>query len=97
MKKIVWTQSAARDLRRIFDYIAADSEVCARAMIDEIFESIERLPFFPKSGRVVPEVRNEHIREIIIGSYRLIYDIKNEAIRILVVIHGAKILKTRRL
>ena len=43
-------------------------------------------------GRIVPEWDMETIRERIIYSYRLIYRITDHDIRILGIIHGARIL-----
>ncbi len=41
------------------------------------------------SGRIVPEFETEQIREVIEGSYRIIYYIKPEQIDVLAVIHGS--------
>ena len=90
MIKIVWTETAINDLDHIYQYIALDSEVYARALVDELFSSVDRLELFPKSGRIVPEIGKPQVREILIGNYRLIYDIKNSSIQILTVVHGAR-------
>jgi toxin ParE1/3/4 len=39
-------------------------------------------------GRIVPEVEDPNIRELIIYSYRLIYEISQKRIEILTIIHG---------
>ncbi len=62
----------------------------ADAVVIEIFDAVDRLARFPRSGRVVPEMDDENIREVIVGSYRVIYDVNEEAVRILSVIHGAQ-------
>ena len=50
------------------------------------------------TGRVVPEIGNENIREIIQGNYRIIYNINNsERIAIITVHHGARLLKTEKI
>lgn len=41
------------------------------------------------SGRIVPEYEIDKIREVIEGSYRIIYHIKFDQIDVLAVIHGA--------
>ena len=88
--KIVWSEPAVADLDAIRYYIARDSEVYADALILEIFESTDRLDRFPKSGRVVPELNDLTTREIIVGSYRVMYDIAGDVVRILGVLHGAR-------
>ena len=39
-------------------------------------------------GRIVPEIEDPNIRELIIYSYRLIYEISPNRIEILAIIHG---------
>ncbi len=48
---------------------------------------LENMPYL---GRIVPEIGNEQIREIIYRSYRIVYRIKAEKIEILGVFHGAR-------
>ncbi len=91
MTRIVWTEPAIVDLNSIHDYIARDAEVYADATVLELFEAVDRLLNFPHSGRVVLEVDDEDTREIIVGNYRVIYDISGEAVRILSVLHGARL------
>ncbi|MDJ0618063.1 MAG: type II toxin-antitoxin system RelE/ParE family toxin [Calothrix sp. MO_192.B10] len=45
---------------------------------------------FPFSGRTVPEFETERIREVIEGSYRIIYYIQLEQVDIIAVIHGSQ-------
>jgi plasmid stabilization system protein ParE len=42
----------------------------------------------PRMGRIVPEIEDPNIRELIIYSYRLIYKISPKRIEILAIIHG---------
>lgn len=88
--KIVWTEPAIADLDAIRTYIALDSEDYANAVLLEIFASTDRLEQFPQSGRVVPELNDHGTREIIVGNYRVIYDLSGESVRILSVLHGAR-------
>jgi plasmid stabilization system protein ParE len=65
MVEIVLSESAWIDLDSITDYIAFDSPRYAQEFSDRIFERIEFLKSFPNSGRIVPEYRNELLRELI--------------------------------
>jgi len=87
---VVWTDPAVSDLVSIHEYIARDAIVYADAMVQEVFDAVDRLESFPLSGRVVPELTDESTREVIVGSYRVIYDVSEETIRILSVLHGAR-------
>ena len=45
----------------------------------------------PYSGRVVPELENNTIRELLYKNYRIVYRVLNETdIEILAVVHGAR-------
>jgi toxin ParE1/3/4 len=44
----------------------------------ELVSEVDRLQEFPTSGRIVPEYRNEIIREIIFRAYRIVYRIHYE-------------------
>lgn len=48
----------------------------------------------PESGRVVPELNDPHVRERFIYSYRLIYEIKDNDIFVMGVIHGKRLLES---
>ncbi|MEK6713239.1 MAG: type II toxin-antitoxin system RelE/ParE family toxin [Nitrospirota bacterium] len=97
MTKIVWTDPAVQDLASIHSYITRDSNVYADALLLEIFHFVEKLEQFPRSGRVVPELNDGNTREIIVGNYRVIYDIAHLRVRILAVLHGARLFQNPKL
>jgi toxin ParE1/3/4 len=41
-------------------------------------------------GRVVPELDEPTVRELVVGSYRLIYEFGEETVHILALIHAAR-------
>jgi plasmid stabilization system protein ParE len=93
MAEVRWTPQAVDNLESIADFIAKDSSHYARLFIMDILVSVDRLYHFPKSGRVVPELKNPAIREIILGNYRIVYRLKSQTVEILTVYHGAKLLQ----
>jgi len=48
------------------------------------------LNLFPEIGRIVPEIGDPKIRELIIYSYRLIYEIYPDKLAILALVHGKR-------
>ena len=90
MSKLVWTAPAVSDLEAIYDFIANDSEYYASSFIEELIQQPEKLLEFPKIGRIVPEYNRMDIRELIFQSYRIIYQITDDRITILTVIHGKR-------
>ncbi|MEA1911824.1 MAG: type II toxin-antitoxin system RelE/ParE family toxin [Spirochaetota bacterium] len=83
-----WSLPAKKDLKNIHDFIAYDSKVYAKKVSQEFIEKSEKLEEFPKMGRMVPELSDLNIRELIIYSYRLIYEIRPNNIEVLTIIHG---------
>ncbi len=88
--KVVWTATAQDHLDSIYAYIAHDSSIYALRMVDRITRRSQQIVDAPLSGRMVPEYQQEQIRELIEGSYRIIYFIRSEQIEVLAVIHGAR-------
>lgn len=68
MAEVRWTAQAADDLEAIADFIAADSPQYARLFAMDVLAAVGRLADFPNSGRVVPEIKDSAIREILFGS-----------------------------
>lgn len=48
----------------------------------------------PKIGKVVPEIGEEHVRELSLYSYRILYEIHGSDINILTVIHKRRDVNT---
>lgn len=90
MAKIVWTEPALKGLHRIIEHIAEDSPVYAERFGLRVVEAPRRLEQFPYSGRIVPEFNDEDIRELIYGSYRIIYLIRKDVCYITAIIHGSR-------
>ena len=90
--KIVWSPLALKRTQEIADYIAQDKPVAAREWVEKLFKKAHKLAKLPKSGRVVPEINQAFIREIIWQNYRIIYKIDSKQIAILTVRHQKQIL-----
>ena len=84
---VKWTPRGMKRLRDRQDWIARES--CSReiaaAWADRIIsEADSQLPMFPHSGRTVPEINRNDIREIIVGkTTRVIYKVRRASCYIL--------------
>lgn len=87
----VWTRRAIEDILSIQQFIAKDSSHYAQLVSQRLIAAVERLPAFPQSGRIVPEVNDPAIREVIQGSYRIVYRLIQDKIHILTVHHAARL------
>ena len=93
MVKVIWTESAIADLNDIGEYIAKDSIRYAELTVTNLFDSTDILETHPKAGKKVPEVNDESFRELIRGSYRIIYNVVDELrIEILTVHRSSRLL-----
>jgi addiction module RelE/StbE family toxin len=93
MVKIIWTELALEDLKNIYDFIAKDSKVYANRIIEKIISRVDQLEQFPKSGRIVPEIDKKNIRELIEGSYRIIYKTTVQNVFVVRIHHAARAMK----
>ncbi len=90
MVKVVWTKSALKDLKTIYNFISFDSEFYAARLINKLISRVDQLEIFPDSGRMVPEKEDPSIREIIEGNFRIFYKLRKEHITILRIHHSAR-------
>jgi addiction module RelE/StbE family toxin len=89
--RVEWSPLALNDVEEIASFIAQDRPEGGLQWMEEIFTSVQRLQRFPKSGRIVPEVRRESIREVIHGDFRIIYRIEPERVAVLTVRHSRQL------
>jgi len=86
--KLRWSPRAERDLYRIGDYIAVDDPRASIRWIGRLRARMRRAAMMPRQGRVVPERRDDRIREVIVGNYRIIYRIDERAVTVIGVFEG---------
>jgi toxin ParE1/3/4 len=96
MVQLNWTSQAKTDLKDIADYISIDSVKYAKLQVYKIITITKLLKSHTSIGKVVNELNNQHIRELVYGNYRIIYKIvSSKRIDILTIHHSARDLTTR--
>lgn len=91
MVRINWTFQSQSDLKQIADYISKNSKKYAKLHILRIKNRIQILKSHKLIGKVVCEIGNENIRELIEGRYRIIYKIvSNSQVDILTIYHSSR-------
>ena len=90
--KVILTPQSLDDLEEIVTFIARNNPERARTFGNELIDRALSVATFPEIGRVVPEIGEPAVREIIHGSYRIIYEIfsDRETIYVLGFWHGAR-------
>ena len=90
MAKVVWTGPALRDLEVIVRYIAMDSPRYAERFSKRLVQAPRVLREYPSVGRIVSEYQLANFRELILGAYRIICEIRQETCYIEAVIHASR-------
>ena len=91
--QVFWTQTAQQDLKRIIEYIDAESKIQARKVYQAIKQEATNLLQMPLRGRIVPELRYYGIltyRELINPPWRIIYKTEKDRVWVLAVIDGRR-------
>lgn len=91
MAEVRWTPQASDDLEAIAEFISLDSPHYASIFVLDVFQAVERLELCPDSGRIVPEINERFIRELILGNYRIVYRTTATAVEVLTVYHSARL------
>ena len=89
-REVVWTEPAWQDMEGAAEFINRDSESYAAAFVQEIQEAVASLSQFADRGRVVPEFADESVRELMVRPYRLVYEVSDERVFILALVHSAR-------
>lgn len=90
--EIRWSALAIERVAEIAEYIQRDNPMAAEKWVESVFQVIGQLAQFPESGRIIPEIKQSHFREIIHSHYRVIYRLEEKQISILTIRHGKQIL-----
>ena len=87
--KLVYTDEAIDDLKRLREFIAAHNPTAAARIATELVGKIELLPDFPKMGASVEMAPvPDSVRDMVFGKYVVRYSVHASAIIILRVWHG---------
>jgi plasmid stabilization system protein ParE len=89
-RRVIWTEYARDGLDEVLSYIAQDSPASARDVLEDFIEATSSLSTLTERGRIVPELQDPRIRELLVHSYRLMYEVRREDVRILALVHQAR-------
>ncbi|MEM7480055.1 MAG: type II toxin-antitoxin system RelE/ParE family toxin [Acidobacteriota bacterium] len=93
---LAWAEPALGDLEAIQGTFGRDSEAFASRVLDKVIGAVERIVPVPRLGRVVAELEDERIRELVFHSFRIIYRVEAKQIVVLSVLQGGRTLGDRR-
>ena len=87
-REVLWSPIAVGHLESIARYVAQTSPLYADRLVDRILSHTDQVGAFPESGRRVPEARDEDIREVFEGSYRIMYYVQATRVDVIAVVHA---------
>ena len=89
-----WSPRSLAELDDIADYIAKDSPFYARMVVRRVLERAELLTDMPGQGRRVPEYAGPlKLREVFVHGWRIIYAVDGQDVRVVTIIHAARLLE----
>jgi plasmid stabilization system protein ParE len=74
-------------LKAIHDHISKDSPINAKTVVRELVNRANLIDQTPRGGRKVAELNDESIREIPVYSWRVIYQVRDDAAFIVTLVH----------
>jgi plasmid stabilization system protein ParE len=95
-RRVVWTQSARQALDDAVAYVAADAPRRSAELLIRVLDAAASLDHFSERGRIVPEVNDPTVRELIVPPYRLIYEVTRDEVRVLGLLHDRQEFFLRR-
>jgi toxin ParE1/3/4 len=82
-----WSRNGRQELNEIRAYIERDSKANAVHVVGQFLDAADRLEMYPLSGHVIETWNTPERRELIVGSYRLMYHVSSSEIIVFSVRH----------
>ena len=89
-RQVGWAEAAARALDQVVEDLAATSQDGALKVLEAALDTAASLSMLSERGRVVPEVGDPTLREVLVFDYRLIYRVHSDRVVIRAFLHGAR-------
>ena len=78
MARVVWAETALKDLESIAEYIELDDPEAAKRVVRRAFEKADQLEGFPESGSKPRDLKGTPYRRLISKPLLIYYRIENE-------------------
>jgi plasmid stabilization system protein ParE len=92
MMRIEWSPRSVADLASIRAFIAADSARYADLTIHRLIRAADQLSSFPRMGRIVPEVGEPDLRELIVPPFRIVYRVRPSLVEVVLVFRSSRVI-----
>jgi plasmid stabilization system protein ParE len=85
--RVVWSSQADQQVTEAVEFIASDRPSAARRWLEGMLEQVKSLAAFPDSGRVVPELEQDDVRELLLDPDRIVYRRGTDLVEVVTVWH----------
>lgn len=93
--KVLWSPLFMKKLKGIIDFISEDNLDAAYGLADEIQVRVAYLSKFPIQGRMIQQLNDELIRELVIHkNYVIVYALRQNNIHLITIRHARQKPKT---
>jgi plasmid stabilization system protein ParE len=93
--ELVWAETALADLEALRRWVGRDSKPLADRLTETILEAVERALPFPRIGRTVAEVGDDAVRELLLRTFRIVYEAAPGRVAVIAVLHGGRTTERR--
>ena len=89
-RRVIWTEQARRMLDDAVAYVAQDSRSAAERLLIQALNAASSLDLHSERGRLVPELDQPKVRQLLVQRYRLLYEVTPAEVQVLAFVHGAR-------
>lgn len=89
-RRVIWTESAQRALDEVIADIAQESSDGAVLVLTRALDTAASLATLAERGRVVKEIGESTLRELLVYEYRMMYRVREDRVTIRAFLHGAR-------
>lgn len=94
--KVALTETARADLRRIREARAEFSSTStASDLILAFLRRLRQIREFPMSGRMIPELQHERLRDVLEQGYRILYEVFPDRVEVFGVVSSRQDIRPR--
>jgi plasmid stabilization system protein ParE len=89
-REVVWAPRARSDARLALDYIHRESPEAARRFATALVTAARSLAELSERGRIVPELEDPSVRELLLSRYRVVYEVFPARVAVVRIIHASR-------
>ncbi len=85
--EVKWTSKGLNDLTRLYEFLASANQPVAVKTIQQLTNATVRIAGQPRIGEKLEGFEPREVRRVLVGSYELRYELKNNILYVLRVWH----------